>query len=59
VNEVAAESGSDAVGVILFRANGHDKLDVSDVFESVLRDFILVDKEYGVRAINLSAHTLC
>ena len=59
VNEVAAESGSDAVGVILFCANGRDKLDVTDTFESVLRDFILVDEEYGVRAINSSAHTLC
>ncbi len=59
MDEIATESGSDAVGVIFFGANGHNKLNVSDVFESVLRNFVFVDKKYGVRAVNTSAHNLC
>ena len=59
MDEVAAESGSDAVGFIFFGADGRDKFDVSDVFESVLWNFLLVDKKYGVRAIYMSAYTLC
>ncbi len=59
MDEIATKSGSDAVGVILFGANGRNKLNVSDDFESVLRNFVFVDKKYGVRAVNTSARTLC
>ncbi len=37
MDEVATESGSDVVGFILFGANGRNKLNVSDAFESVLQ----------------------
>ena len=59
MDEVAAKSGSDAVGFIFLRANGRDELNVSDVLESVLRDFGFVEEKYSVRAINTSADTLC
>ncbi len=36
VNEVASESSSDSVGILFLHSNQGHKLDVSNIFESVL-----------------------
>ncbi len=58
VNEVASKSSLDSVGILFLCSNRRHKLDVSNIFKSVLWYFMFVNEEYGVCAINSSANSL-